>query len=304
MTSVLPPLESLRVLAACVRHGSFSGAATELCLTPSAVSLRIRSLEARLGVKLFVRHGPKLVVTDQGLRLAEKVDEAMLMIQAELDRCTHTKRALRVTCAPTFASRWLVPNLARYHALPDSQPIALDATSALLPSNRFDVAIRSGTGPWRGYSTVELLPDLGTPMLSPTLLGDKVLLSATQLLDFPLLPDDRWAKWFELAGLPNARPSFSSTRFATYELEVIAALKGVGVALLSPFLFDDLRSQDALIAPFEATVTGPNSYWGLWREDAPAPHFIGWVQHELAHTRGRRTRLQDSSRGLDNQEPA
>ncbi len=284
MPSATPPLESLRVLAACVRHRSFSGAASELCLTPSAVSLRIRSLEAKLGVKLFVRHGPKLVVTDQGLRLAGKVDEAILMIQSELDHCTRTKRALRVTCAPTFASRWLVPHLARYHSIPDSQSITLDATDALLPPNWFDVAIRSGTGPWRGFSTAELLPDLGTPMLSPALLSDEVPISANRLLDLPLLPDDRWARWFELAGLPNAKPTFSSTRFATYELEVVAALKGVGVALLSPFLYDDLCSQGTLIAPFEWTVDGPNSYWVLWREDAPVPHFVRWMQQELALT--------------------
>jgi LysR family transcriptional regulator, glycine cleavage system transcriptional activator len=281
----MPPLESLRVLAACVRHRSFSGAANELCLTPSAVSLRMRNLEAKLGVKLFVRHGPKLVVTDQGLRLAGKVDEAIQMIQSALDHCTQTKPALRVTCAPTFASRWLIPHLTRYHSLPDAQAIALDATDALLPPNRFDVAIRSGAGGWPGFSTVELLPDSGTPMLSPALLGDGVLKSASQLLHLPLLPDRRWARWFELAGLPHAKPTFSSTRFSTYELESVAALKGVGVALLSPFLYGDLCAQGTLIAPFEWTVEGPNSYWALWREDTPAPYFVRWVQQELAQNR-------------------
>jgi len=75
MPSVLPPLDSLRVLAACVRHRSFSRAASELCLTPSAVSLRMRNLEASLGVTLFERHGPRLSVTDQGLLLAAKVGQ-------------------------------------------------------------------------------------------------------------------------------------------------------------------------------------------------------------------------------------
>lgn len=291
MPGVLPPLESLRVLAACVRHKSFSRAAKELCLTPSAVSLRMRSLESKLGVKLFVRHGPQLAVTDQGLYLAGKVDEAILTIQSALDHCARTKRTLRVTCAPTFASRWLIPRLAAYHALPDSELIALDASDALFPANRFDVAIRSGIGPWPEFSTLELLPDQGTPMLSPTFVADGAPMSARRLLELPLIPDARWTRWFALAGLPDAMPTFSSTRFATYELEAIAAVKGVGVALLSPFLYRDLIAQGALMAPFEWTVDGPDRYWALWRQDAPAPHFVRWIQQELAESAECRTQL-------------
>ncbi|HWU79229.1 MAG TPA: LysR family transcriptional regulator, partial [Caulobacter sp.] len=53
----LPPLESLRVFEACVRTASFTRAAVELGVTPSAVSLRIRDLEAEMGVALFHRAG-------------------------------------------------------------------------------------------------------------------------------------------------------------------------------------------------------------------------------------------------------
>jgi DNA-binding transcriptional LysR family regulator len=55
--------------------------------------------------------------------------------------------------------------------------------------------------------------------------------------------------------------------------------------LLSPFLYDDLLSQGALIAPFEWMVDGPDRYWVLWHRDAPAPHFVRWLQQELAQTR-------------------
>lgn len=281
MPAPLPPLESLRVLAACVRHRSFSAAASELCLTPSAVSLRMRNLEATLGVKLFVRNGPKLAVTDEGVRLAASVDEAIATLQAAVDRCRKQRRVLRVTCAPTFATRWLVPRLATYHALAGSQPIALDATATRAARERFDVAIRSGRGPWPGFAGVELLRDRGTPMLSPALAGAAAVTSR-RLLDLPLIPDARWARWFEIAGLPGAVPTFGSTRFATYELEAIAAVKGVGVALLSPDLYGDLVAQGALIAPFEEAVEGPDRYWALWREGEAEPHFVGWMKQALA----------------------
>ncbi|MBV8803806.1 MAG: LysR family transcriptional regulator, partial [Sinobacteraceae bacterium] len=65
MRRPLPSLESLRVFAACVRHGNFSKAAAELGITPTAVSQRMRALEAQLGIKLFRRHGPRLTTTDR-----------------------------------------------------------------------------------------------------------------------------------------------------------------------------------------------------------------------------------------------
>ena len=280
MPKSLPPLDSLRVLAACVRHRNFSRAASELCLTPSAVSLRVRKLEAQLGVTLFVRHGPQLAVTREGLLLAGKVDEAMSTIRAALDACKATTRALRVTCAPAFASRWLVPRLTAYHAGEDADPVALDVTDVLLAPGEFDVAIRSGTGPWPGFESIELLPELGTPMLSPRLAGNGAM-TPERLLDLPLIPDSRWPRWLALAGLPDAQPTFAPTRFASYELEAAAATKGAGVALLSPFLYADLVADGALVAPFDIAVEGPARYWALWREHVAMPHFVRWLREML-----------------------
>jgi LysR family glycine cleavage system transcriptional activator len=281
MARALPPLESPRVMAACVRHRSFSRAARELGLTPAAVSTRMRALEWQIGVPLFQRHGPRITVSDQGVALAEDVDAALALMQSAVNRSQSAQRAIRVTCAPTFASRWLVPRLAEYHATAGSQPITLDATATLLSPTQFDVAIRSGAGPWRGFSTVKLLPELGTPMLSPSLLRKKERVSMRRLLELPLIPDGRWSEWFKLAGQPDAKPSFAATRFPTYELEALAATKGTGVALLSPVLFGDLCQQGELIAPFDTVVEGPASYWALWPEKTETPHFVQWLQNQF-----------------------
>lgn len=281
MPRSLPPLDSLRVLAACVRHGSFSRAAQELGLTPAAVSVRIRDLEARIGVKLFHRHGPRLTVSDQGALLGEQMDVAMSLIRSAIDRCRNSQPVLRVTCAPTFASRWLVPRLAEYHTTPGAQPIALDVSADLLPLTSFDVAIRSGTASLPGVSAVELFPELGTPMLSPALLDGEEQLSLERLLELPLLSDSRWSRWFARAGKANATPRFATTRFPTYELEALAAVEGVGVALLSPVLFGDLCRTGTLIAPFRTVVEGPNRYWAIWAPDLPPPHLVQWLTRQL-----------------------
>lgn len=282
MAKKLPPLDSLRVLAACARHGNFSRAALELGITPTAVSQRMRALEAQLGVKLFKRHGPKLLTTDRARALGQRLEHALSLMHHAVDDCVRVKHPLRVTCAPTFAARWLIPRLATYHALPGADPIVLDASQVMLPTGAFDVAIRSGTGPWPDYRCVRLLSEQGTPMLSPKWLPGPNGLTVKQFLKVPLIPDPRWSQWLELAGVPNAKPRFVGTRFPNYELEAQAAVQGVGAALLSPPLFASLRAEGHLVAPFPWVVEGPSSYWLLWTSEAAGCHFVEWLKTQFA----------------------
>jgi LysR family glycine cleavage system transcriptional activator len=278
MGKALPPLDSLRILAVCVRHGNFSRAAAELGITPTAVSQRIRALEAQIGFELFSRNGPRLSATARAKALGQRLDHALGLMRAAVDDCRRVSHPLRVTCAPTFAARWLVPRLATYQSLPGADAITLDADQNILPAGDFDVAIRSGAGPWPGYEAVKLLTEQGTPMLSPKWLGDEKALTVKTLLQVPLIPDPRWPAWFKLAGVSNAKPRFVATRFPNYELEAQAAVRGSGAALLSPVLFADLRAQGALVAPFPEIVEGPHSYWLLGTTGSLDSHFARWIR--------------------------
>ena len=64
-------LDQLRTLQEVADQGSFSGAARQLNLTQPAVSLQIRELERRIGVKLIERMGKKAYVTMPGQQLLE-----------------------------------------------------------------------------------------------------------------------------------------------------------------------------------------------------------------------------------------
>ena len=277
-----PPLESLRILAACVRHGNFSVAAAEIGITPTAVSQRMRTLEAQLGVTLFRRHGPRLSTTDRARLLGGEIERALAILHTAVDACRNVRPPLRVTCAPTFAARWLVPRLADYHNRPGADAIQLDVTQAILPPDRYDVAIRSGPMPPGNGAAIRLMAEQGTPMLSPALAPAGRTLTVADLLDLPLIPDPRWTAWFHLAGLEDAKPNFIATRFPDYLLEAQAAIQGLGVALLSPTLFGGLCDDGSLMAPFAQVVEGPASYWLLWSQAAPEPDFVRWMRGLLA----------------------
>ena len=280
MRKRLPSLESLRVLAACTRHGNFTRAAAELRITPTAVSQRMRALEAELGVKLFKRYGPKLTTTDRAKALGQRVEQSLSLIRTAVDDCRRVQQPLRVTCAPTFAARWLVPRLATYHAAPGADAITLDNSQVMLPAGSFDVAIRSGIGPWPGYGCAKLLSEQRTPMLKPSWVAPGRL-TVKSLLKIPLIPDSGWLEWFKLAGIADAKPTYAATRYPNYEIEAQAAVQGVGAALLPRVLFADLLTQGVLAAPFPWMIEGKGDYWLLWAEEAAESHFVKWMKSQF-----------------------
>jgi LysR family transcriptional regulator, glycine cleavage system transcriptional activator len=60
----LPPIHALAAFESAARLGGFGQAAAELCITPSAVSHRIRMLELQLGEPLFDRLPTGVRLTD------------------------------------------------------------------------------------------------------------------------------------------------------------------------------------------------------------------------------------------------
>ncbi len=75
-------LESLQVLDAIDRKGSFAAAAEDLHRVPSAITYSVRQLEEGLGVELFDRTGHRAVLTDAGREL---LAEGRRLLQAAAD---------------------------------------------------------------------------------------------------------------------------------------------------------------------------------------------------------------------------
>lgn len=61
--------KSLKAFHAICMTGSISKAADHLCLTQPAVSIALKKLEKKHGVSLFMRHGPKIELTEEGRAL-------------------------------------------------------------------------------------------------------------------------------------------------------------------------------------------------------------------------------------------
>ena len=72
-----PPVHALSAFEAAARAGSFAVAAQQLCITPSALSHRIRLLEEFVGDRLFIRDGRNLTLSTFGRSYLDVVVQAL-----------------------------------------------------------------------------------------------------------------------------------------------------------------------------------------------------------------------------------
>ena len=276
-----PSLESLRILGECVRSGSFAAAAQTLFLTPAAVSLRIRTLEQDLGKPLFVRRGPRATATDDALALAARIDHALGDIDLALEAFRGARPVIRVTAPPTFASHWLAPRLERYQADNPRIAIELDVSTDLRSRSDFDIAVRTGGGPWPGWISHPLFPVDLTPMLRPDLVARHRLVRPADLERLILLPHPDWPLWLGEAGAPaGGRFRFGAVDYPSHELNANSALAGQGVALLPRSLFKPMLDDGRLVAPFEHALVDADWHFALLREEETRPgpaDFVAWL---------------------------
>src|ERR1700740_2318911 len=103
MTSRIPPIQCLVTFEALARLRSVSQAADELCVTPSAVSHRVRQLEEALGTKLFGRSDFSL--TTEGSEYLAHVREGLAVLERfpGKDGAQGTRK-LRVAVTPPFSA--------------------------------------------------------------------------------------------------------------------------------------------------------------------------------------------------------
>ena len=71
----------LKAFQLAAMTASFKRAAHLLCLSPSAVSARVRSLESELGVRLFQRRTRRLTLTEAGAQYLREVEMTFMSLE-------------------------------------------------------------------------------------------------------------------------------------------------------------------------------------------------------------------------------
>jgi DNA-binding transcriptional LysR family regulator len=114
----LPSIRQLRAFAAVYHTGQVSTAAEQLSLTQPAVSMLLRELEDRLGVKLFDRNTRSLQRTQAAIEAIVYVERALMELEGlgtSMSQLAHTQRGrVCIATTATIAQTLLPPLLRRY----------------------------------------------------------------------------------------------------------------------------------------------------------------------------------------------
>lgn len=140
----------MEVFAQVVEAGSFSAAARELRMTPSAVSKLVARLETRLGTALVRRSTRRLQVTAEGQAFYENCLRILAdMVAAEREAAAGAvpRGKLKVDCNVGFGTHYLTPLIPEFLRLYPEISLELSLSDRVvdLMEEQTDLAIRAGT---------------------------------------------------------------------------------------------------------------------------------------------------------------
>ncbi|MCP4327455.1 MAG: transcriptional regulator GcvA [Alphaproteobacteria bacterium] len=289
-------MNALRAFEASARQQSFSKAAEELCVTHSAISQQVKQVEELLGTKLFHRTNRGVKLTGSGETLLPILIESFDRIGETLDGLIkgEEKSTISVTTTPSFATKWLLPRLGRWHRSHDGLAIHLQPTLQFLDltKDEADVGIRCGVPPWKGLVADLLLPIHMGPVCSPSILeGGRGLRTPRDVLEFTLIHADitghelgeEWETWLSAVGLSDIG-KLDGLSFHDPNLALQAAVDGLGMAMGYLELAEHDISTSRLVCPFDQIVQHRFSYYFVCSEarvDQPKVRaFREWIRTE------------------------
>ena len=278
--------DDLAAFAAVVREGSFTRAAAQMGVTPSALSQTVRALERKLDMKLLNRTTRSVSPTEAGERLYLTVGPRLADIEAELAvlgelrgkpagtvRITATEHAAQTLVWPR-----LRPWLSKY---PDIKiEISSDNRFIDIVAERFDIGVRLGVDVAKDMIAVRIASDLRMTVVgSPDYFARQPRprtpqdLTEHDCICLRLLTHGGLLNWeFKRRGKSMNAHMTGRLVFNTTALTVDAALAGHGLAWVPADIVNESIAQGRLTSVLDdwaITYPGHHLYYAS-RNASPA----------------------------------
>ena len=286
------PLNALRAFEAVGQNLSFTGGASALSVSQSAMSRHVGGLEELLGKQLFVRDASRLSLTAAGEELLPVVSKCLDRLEQSMNSIRNdevTGRSLRLHVAPSLLQQLFLPMLRDFHA--EQPDIRLDVSSAHvtgLPSTDFDMAIVYDRPNVDDRITDLLWMVRVAPLCSPETAifsqGKSLeeFLASQELLHLKLDGEPRdllWTSYMRQSGV--AIPTHGGLAFDTTIAAAQYAMTANGVFLGDLDMFAKEIADGRLVMPYDAVIEdGYGYYLKLHADDLADPAismFRSWL---------------------------
>jgi LysR family transcriptional regulator, glycine cleavage system transcriptional activator len=281
------PFAALRAFEAAATLGSFKAAGADLGLTASAISHHVRDLEATLGEQLFERRHRGVALTPAGERLAGALRPAFRQITTAYRSMLRDPVRLRLSAAPLFASRYILPNIDALNALRPGVSFSVASTLERTDVSRDlqSMALYFGPEP-ANVQAIEVAVS-GFVVIAAPGLGRTLAAKPDALASAPLLTiTGRSAHWTVLFGMLGLDGPRREVLFDSIEGVLHAAEAGHGVALMPALVCGDALAAGRLMQVHPAVLDNGWRYWLTASRDGPAAKHLSavasWLRERIA----------------------
>lgn len=279
MRKDIPSLGVLQAFEASARLQSFSRAAEELALTPSAVSRHVAALEERLGVTLFVRARQRLALTDTGRSYAARIRRHLEQIERDTQEIRVGREegyVLNLAVVSTFSTQWLIPRLPQFAALHPRITLNLAVRSEVFAFDEsgFDAAIYYGDRLWSDTQGCMVLPEGPcVPVCSSAYAAMHALDDEAAWLHCPHLTlasrAQAWRDWYAERGWHYTLHASRGPRYELFSMVIAGAAAGLGIGLVPLLLAREALQAGQLVQAHPQALPGTQGYWFVRPQHRP-----------------------------------
>lgn len=258
-------MEALLILALVAERGSFSAAAKELAVAPSAVSKRIAALEARLGTRLLLRTTRRVTLSNDGLKLQGYAQSALDAWRGANHAGNAHGGQVRINAPGLFAEVALAPLLVHYlQRQPDVLcTVSSDDRMIELANGAFDIIIRISREMRQASAIVRSLArDRLVTVASPAYLSKVGTPQRPADLAYhrcmrytPRKAVDEWR--FNVGGRPVSVPVQPVFAAAEDAMLRAAALAGMGLTVMPRMFVEPDLAAGRLVSVLEQAMWAP-----------------------------------------------
>ena len=286
------PIRGLRSFCVASKCLSFKHAATQLFLTPSAISHQIKQLEAQLGITLFKRGTRSIELTSAGKQFYQSIQPIIHQLESTITEFTNKQqnRTIVISLPEFFASELFIPRLSHWSKNNPDINLQLDTIKASSESSQTaELSIVLANGKPNAKIVHDLFPIRYVPACNKKLYKKLKNIGFNALKNTPLILHSSrpwsWHQWAENLNINDFDPK-QIIQFDSMFGVARAAQQGMGIALVPLPMSKTWFSEESLIKLFDQELITNDRYYLIQHENMEnKPEltlFAQWVKGTFA----------------------
>ncbi|MBO9489293.1 LysR family transcriptional regulator [Endozoicomonas sp. G2_1] len=293
--AIQTPIRGLRSFCIAAKCLSFKHAASQLFLTPSAVSHQIKQLEQQLGTALFKRNTRAIELTTAGKNFYQAVYPIVTELENTIADFTNSQqnKTITVSLPEFFASEIFVPQLSEWAELNPDINLQLDTVkSSNQTTTNPDLSIVLASGKPNNSIVHELFPVRYIPACNKRIYKKWASSGYDALKSVPLILHQSrpwsWHKWADQCDVPNFDPK-QIIQFDSMFGVARAAQQGMGIALVPMPISKAWFSEELLVKLFDDELITKDRYYLIQHQNIDGADeltkFANWVNNKFSDLR-------------------